>query len=571
MSIRARILLATIAILVVTEGGLMLAADRWLRDSLERDFTEGIARATRLIATAIPHDPAQLAGAANRFGDLLGLRVTIIDSTGHVVGDSDFDAASIELLDNHLARPEIVAARDSGIGSSFRYSASTKRREDKVAVRAWPGYVRISAPSGQVDAVVAGAVRAVVLAALAALLIGVVLAVVVGRAIARPLAELGDAAQALAAGETPRYPTSTAPEVRQLVRAFRSMGELLAARMGALQRGREETNTLIESMVEGVLACDPHGNIAVCNEGLRRMFDFAPDAPIPNLRELFHNLEAREVVDQVLAGRAVLGREIAFDGRTVLVTARPLPDGGAVVCLHDISDLRRLEAVRRDFVANVSHELKTPLASIAGYAETLVTGSPDDQTQRKFLAVITQNVSRMQSLLDDLLDLARLESGGWTPATQELDVAGAAESAWASFATRAEERGVSFSVAGAEGKRVVADPEALAQILTNLFDNALRHTSSGGTVSVEARRVGVAMQLIVRDTGSGIPAEHLPRVFERFYRVNPVRSREHGGTGLGLSIVRHLVQAHEGRVDLESALGEGTTVRITLPLPNLNP
>jgi two-component system phosphate regulon sensor histidine kinase PhoR len=543
MSIRARILLATIAILVLTEGGLMLAADRWLRGSLERDFTEGIARATRLIATAIPHDPAQLAGAANRFGDLLGLRVTIIDSTGHVVGDSDFDAASIELLDNHLARPEIVAARDSGIGSSFRYSASTKRREDKVAVRAWPGYVRISAPSGQVDAVVAGAVRAVVLAALAALLIGVVLAVVVGRAIARPLAELGDAAQALAAGETPRYPTSTAPEVRQLVRAFRSMGELLAARMGALQRGREETNTLIESMVEGVLACDPHGNIAVCNEALRRMFDFAPDAPIPNLRELFHNLEAREVVDQVLAGRAVLGREIAFDGRTVLVTARPLPDGGAVVCLHDISDLRRLEAVRRDFVANVSHELKTPLASIAGYAETLVTGSPDDQTQRKFLAVITQNVSRMQSLLDDLLDLARLESGGWTPATQELDVAGAAESAWASFATRAEERGVSFSVAGAEGKRVVADPEALAQILTNLFDNALRHTSSGGTVSVEARRVGVAMQLIVRDTGSGIPAEHLPRVFERFYRVNPVRSREHGGTGLGLSIVRHSAQA----------------------------
>jgi two-component system phosphate regulon sensor histidine kinase PhoR len=571
MSIRARILLATIAILVVTEGGLMLAADRWLRDSLERDFTEGIARATRLIAAAIPHDPAQLDGAANRFGDLLGLRVTIIDSTGHIVGDSDFDAASIELLDNHLARPEIVAARDSGIGSSFRYSASTKRREDKVAVRAWPGYVRISAPSGQVDAVVAGAVRAVVLAALAALLIGVVLAVVVGRAIARPLAELGDAAQALAAGETPRYPTSSAPEVRQLVRAFRSMGELLAARMGALQRGREETNTLIESMVEGVLACDPHGNIAVCNEALRRMFDFAPDAPIPNLRELFHNLEAREVVDQVLDGRAVLGREIAFDGRTVLVTARPLPAGGAVVCLHDISDLRRLETIRRDFVANVSHELKTPLASIAGYAETLVTGGPDDQTQRRFLAVITQNATRMQSLVDDLLDLARLESGGWTPETQELDVAGAAESAWASFATRAAERGVSFSVAGAEGKRVVADPEALAQIFTNLFDNALRHTSSGGTVSVEARRVDVAMQLIVRDTGSGIPAEHLPRVFERFYRVNPVRSREHGGTGLGLSIVRHLVHAHGGRVDLESALGEGTTVRITLPLPDLNP
>jgi two-component system phosphate regulon sensor histidine kinase PhoR len=570
MSIRGRILLATIAILVVTEGGLMLAADRWLRGSLERDFTAGIARETRLIAAAIPRDPAELADAAHRFGDLLGLRVTIIDSTGHVVGDSDFDAASLELLDNHLTRPEIVAARDSGIGSSFRYSASTKRREDKVAIRAWPGYVRISAPSGQVDAVVAGAVQAVVIAALAALLVGVVLAVVVGRAIARPLAQLGDAGLALAAGETPRYPTSSAPEVRQLVRAFRSMGEMLATRMGALQRAREETDTLIESMVEGVLACDPNGNVAVCNGALRRMFDFAPDEPIPNLRELFHNIEAREVVDQVLGGSAVLGREIAFDGRTVLATARPLPAGGAVLCLHDISDLRRLEAVRRDFVANVSHELKTPLASIAGYAETLVTGGQDDQTQQRFLAVITQNAKRMQGLLDDLLDLARLESGGWTTALQALDVAGTAESAWAPFASRAEERGVSFSVAGAAGKRVFADPDALAQIFTNLFDNALRHTSSGGTISVEARRVDVAVQLTVRDTGSGIPAEHLPRVFERFYRVNPSRSREDGGTGLGLSIVRHLVDAHRGRVDLESALGEGTTVRITLPLPSVD-
>jgi len=567
MSLRGRILLATIAILVITEGGLMIAADRWLRGNLERNFTAEIARETRLIALAIPHDATQLADAANRLATLVGHRVTIIDSTGSVVGDSDFDAASIELLDNHLNRPEVIAASDSGIGASYRYSASTKRREDKVAVRAWPGFVRISAPSHQVDAVVAGAQRAVLFAALVALLVGVGLAALVGRAIAQPLAELGDAARTLARGETPRYPVSSAPEIRQLVRAFRAMGEELAIKIAALERGREETDTLIESMVEGVLATDAQGNIAACNGALRRMFDFEVDEAIPNLRELFHNIEAREVVDQVLGGRAVLGREIAFDNRTVLVTARPLPMGGAVVCLHDISDLRRLEAVRRDFVANVSHELKTPLTSIAGYAETLVNDRPDDDTRMRFLGVIAQNARRMQHLVDDLLDLARLESGSWAPATQALDIAGAATSAWTSFARRAEERGVALTLAGTEGKRVYADPEALAQIFTNLFDNALRHTGKGGTIAVEAKRVDAGMQLVVRDTGSGIPAEHLPRVFERFYRVDPARSRDQGGTGLGLSIVRHLVHAHGGRVDLESALGEGTTVRMTFPVP----
>jgi signal transduction histidine kinase len=267
----------------------------------------------------------------------------------------------------------------------------------------------------------------------------------------------------------------------------------------------------------------------------------------------------------VLAGRAVLGREIAFESRTVLVTARPLPPGGAVVCLHDITDLRRLEVIRRDFVANVSHELKTPLTSIAGYTHTLLTDRPDPAVTAKFLEVIAGNTERMHRLVDDLLDLARLESGSWTPKVEELDPRAAGEAAWAPLAKRAAAAGVRFSATVAGGSRVTADPEALRQILVNLFDNALRYTPAGGSIELDVRPGERGTVLAVRDTGSGIPAEHLARVFERFYRVDPARSREHGGTGLGLSIVKHLVEAHGGRVDLTSAVGAGTTVRVFLP------
>jgi two-component system phosphate regulon sensor histidine kinase PhoR len=254
----------------------------------------------------------------------------------------------------------------------------------------------------------------------------------------------------------------------------------------------------------------------------------------------------------------------------VLVTARPLPNRGAVVCLHDITSLRRLEAVRRDFVANVSHELRTPITSIAGYADILATDTPDPKTAAQFLGVIRTNATRMQHLVDDLLDLARLESGTWHPDVQRLDPSEVIRAAWAPYAERAEAGGVTFTCQVSEGSRLHAGPEALRQILSNLFDNALRYTPAGGSIRVDVAPVDAGTSVTVSDTGSGIPAEHLPRVFERFYRVDPARSRSQGGTGLGLSIVKHMVEAHAGQVDLTSAVGRGTTVRVVFPLPRSN-
>jgi signal transduction histidine kinase len=237
-----------------------------------------------------------------------------------------------------------------------------------------------------------------------------------------------------------------------------------------------------------------------------------------------------------------------------------------VLVIHDITQIRRLEAMRRDFVANVSHELKTPLTSISGYAETLLSDAPDPETTRRFLATIVANTQRMQRLVDNLLDLARLEAGHWQPEPEPLDVADVAREAWEAVSEGVRSSAVKFSVEiGPQAENIVADPDALRQILTNLLENALRYTPAGGRIICRSVVDGRGIAVSVADTGSGISPEHLPRIFERFYRSDASRSRDLGGTGLGLAIVKHLVEAHGGRVSAESRRGAGTTITCWFP------
>jgi len=279
---------------------------------------------------------------------------------------------------------------------------------------------------------------------------------------------------------------------------------------------------------------------------------------------------------EIMAGGVVDRRELDFGDRSVVVSARPFENGGTLLVLNDVTDVRRLETIRRDFVANVSHELKTPLTAIAGYAETLAAETPassgGERESQRFAQVILENAQRMQRLVDDLLDLSRIESGGWRPEPENVDVEAAAREAWNPFAARATERGVRFETAVKNSAATAAvDPDALRQIFTNLFDNALRHTQPKGSIRVVVERAppgkdGGCVLIRVADTGSGIPADHLPRIFERFYRVDPGRSRHEGGTGLGLAIVKHLVEAHGGRMEAESELGRGTTILLYFPV-----
>jgi signal transduction histidine kinase len=288
------------------------------------------------------------------------------------------------------------------------------------------------------------------------------------------------------------------------------------------------------------------------------------EVPFPSDR-LPRERAIRSAIAAAIAGEAIDGLELHLLGRTVTLTARPLASGGAVLALFDLTPLRRLETVRSDFVANVSHELKTPLTVIGGFAETLGDESMDPEVRRQFATAILSNTRRMQRIVDDLLDLSRIESGGWTPNPASIDIESLAEEVLATARTRSEGGRVALRVdVEPRGMVVDADPTALRQVLANLVDNAVRHTASGEVV-VRARQGNGGIAISVQDTGAGIRSEHLVRIFERFYRVDSGRSRHEGGTGLGLAIVKHLVEAHGGRVHATSAPDQGTTIDAWFP------
>ena len=557
-------LFASIGLLVAAAvAGSIIAADVLLRQHLEQEIATELEREARLVAAFAPADSTRWPEFAALAGARLGRRVTLIDPDGHVRGDTEFDRASLAQLQNHRDRPEVRAALDSapGVGMNERLSASTNERQMYVAIRGGPAglaVVRVSTTLAIVDAQVHAVQRAVAMAGLVMLLAAWLLAWMLARALAWPLLRIAEAARDIAAGRQAEFPDVRVPELAHHVDALRAMHHELERRFEDLRREREESRTLLEALSDGVLAADRRGIIIETNAAARRLLGYGETEPLPPLGELFHDRAHRALMREVLTGAAVEGRELALGDRTVVFSARPLADGGTLLVLSDVSDLRRLETIRRDFVANVSHELKTPLTAIAGYAETLAAESRNPQATG-FAQTIVENAGRMQRLVDDLLDLSRIESGAWEPEPRRVEVDAAAREAWRPFADRAASRGIGFE-STTNSASINGDPEALRQIFTNLFDNALRHTPQGGKIRVAAQRAGNRVVVRVSDTGSGIGADHLPRIFERFYRVDPGRSRQEGGTGLGLAIVKHLVEAHGGRVEAESELGRGTTI-----------
>jgi signal transduction histidine kinase len=336
---------------------------------------------------------------------------------------------------------------------------------------------------------------------------------------------------------------------------------------------------LIDSMSEGVLAFSESGGLRRANPAAQRMFALgSPEPGIPPER-ISRRPDFLRLVGLALGGETVAPAQISGGGLSLLATAHPLPAGGAVLVFLDISELRRLEGVRRDFVANASHELKTPLTAIRGYSETLSEPDLPPDLTRRFASIIKSNADRLQRIVDDLLDLSRLEAGGWRIDSSVVSIADLALEVWE--AEKNEGRNVELRFEITEGHETVwADPAAVRQVISNLISNALRYTPEGGLITIRTLPAGARSParsiarkssgprwtvVEIEDTGSGIPSIHLSRIFERFYRADPARSREEGGTGLGLAIVKHLVESHGGWVEAESQVGKGTIVRLVLP------
>jgi signal transduction histidine kinase len=562
-----RLLLGALFVVSILVAFIVLTSDRRLDDRLIAQAGRQLARETAVVGARWSRN-TDADSLADAWSESLGHHVTLIDTTGRVVGDSEFESPALALLANQRTREDVAAGLAQAPGATALTGVAADDDETYAALRTPSGIVRVALPLRTLDAITRGAREDAVLAGLIGMILAGIVAYLFSREVSRPIVELRDVARGLASGDLSRRPRLTAPgEVGDLATALHRMADQLAARLNALEAEDSLMAALIEALNEGVIAVDAARRIVRINDSGRRLLGLRGPIPIP-ADHLPRERAIREALDQALAGKTPAAMEIRVEDRTLALTARPLVSGGAVLALFDLTPIRRLETVRRDFVANVSHELKTPLTVIGGFAETLADDDLPVDQRRRFAETIQLHSRRMQRIVDDLLDLSRIESGGWLPNPVPVDFAAAATDVLASVRDAAAAKRIVIEVRpDPDARTVFADPTALRQILSNLVENAARYTPAGGTVTVFTERRPDGTHLGVRDTGVGIAPDHLPRIFERFYRVDPARSRDAGGTGLGLSIVRHLVEAHGGRVRAESDVGRGTTVIAFFPGP----
>jgi two-component system phosphate regulon sensor histidine kinase PhoR len=564
MRLSTRLLAGLLVVIGALVAAIVVLAGTRLTDRLAADTEDELSREARLVGVMWSTRPTEAEPIADGAGAALQRRVTLIDSTGVVLGDSEFDGEGLRRLENHGTRPEVIQARAAGVGRSIRSSASAGDEEMYVAIRHPHGFVRVSIGTSRFSEIVRGARRDVIVASLIALLGAIVLATLFSRHVSRPIVELRDVTRAIAAGDLGRRPALMASgEVGDLAASVSRMTDELRRRLQEMSDEDGRLVAIIESLDEAIVAVDARGTVVRMNEAARQLF--ATTDPLPfAATALALGAPLRQALSAAMKGGVIDSVEAAIGERTVALTARPLPAGGAVLAVLDLTERRRLEIVRRDFVANVSHELKTPLTVIGGFAETLRDPALSDRDRERFLDLVTANTSRMQRIVDDLLDLSRYESSAWTPKPADVDLEAVVSDLFTTFRPAAAAKDLSLSVEiDADARTVRFDPTALRQVLSNLIENAIRYTPAG-SVTVSARRADDEVVIAVRDTGIGIAPEHLGRIFERFYRADPSRSRADGGTGLGLAIVRHLVEAHGGRVGAESVPGSGTTIYIRM-------
>ena len=509
------------------------------------------------------------------------VRLTVIRRDGVVLADTDHDPQE---MNDHSERPEVVASLTEDYGRSTRFSDTLRTRMRYVARRVARdgehlGWVRASRSLGAIDERTAALRDMVISAALLAVLVSLLLALYISRRLTRPLRSLTSAVVAIARGDYERrVPADASDEIGRLAGAFNRMAEQLRERVATISRDRRELRAMLAGMQEGVLAMDREERVVLMNVAAGRILDADPESDVG--RQVWEVTRLREVgealTSAVRQGRPE-EREVRLTGaprdRFLQLHAAPIgtrdgPAQGAVLVLHDITDLRYLEKIRRDFVANVSHELKTPLAAIRGFTETILEDEAmDPETRRKFLERVRHQSIRLAEMVEEVLMLSRLESDSESVPLQPIDLGTSVRESLHALAPQAEAAGVSLeSRLPDEPARVLGSEESLRRIVGNLLDNAVKYTPDGGQVWVRVHVTGGSVVLEVEDNGIGIPVEARDRVFERFYRVDPGRSRAKGGTGLGLSIVKHLVQALGGEVGVDASSTGGSIFRVCMRL-----
>jgi two-component system phosphate regulon sensor histidine kinase PhoR len=530
--------------------------ERTLREQVERNLKQKTLMFAHRVEVDRQHSIADITAQE---GQAAGARATVIDPTGKVLADSQVDPSTME---NHAQRKEFISALRGQVGMDERNSQALHVPYLYVAAPISGGAVRLAYPLPEMEITDHPLGVALFWGSLSGFVFAMLVAAVASQYVGWRLQRIVDFAERVAGGDlTARIASSSTDEIGQVAAALDKTTRRVEESFARVQTSQRELETLLNSMQDAVIAVDVNGRVQWANRGMDRLLLRAPrlNAPlIDSVRDPNFLAAIQEAArDQVVT--SARSNTIA-SGRTFDVTAAPMPGGGAVAVLRDLTETERMEKTRRDFIANVSHELRTPLTSIQGYTETLLDSPLEDNHVRDFLEIIRKNAARMARLTEDLLTLARVESGEQRFDIQMVSAEELLQDAQESFQEMARSHGVELVIENAASSaNVNADREAIHQIFSNLIENALKYAAPGKKVILGARGVATGVEFYVRDFGPGISSEHLPRLFERFYRVDKARSRESGGTGLGLAIAKHIVLAHGGMIRAESELNHGSS------------
>jgi two-component system phosphate regulon sensor histidine kinase PhoR len=558
-------------------------------DSVRRFYLEETAAALTARARLLEERARPLTGRsdadaldslAKELGAAVSTRITVISPDGVVLADSEEDPA---VMDNHGDRPEIVQALTGEVGKSSRYSYTLQTNMMYVAVpisseTGIAGVVRTAVPLTAVEEQLRAVRTRIALATLFLLVLSTAVSLAVSRRIARPLHQMQLGAERFAGGDFAHdVPVPRPTEFASLAESMNRMAADLDARIRTVVQQKAEQEAVLASMSEGVVAIDREAKVITMNSAAAAMLRIDADSVRGrSVQALIRNVRFHEIAASVLEGGGPIEGEITLAGQQeTVVEASGAPmrrDGGetvgAVIVLNDVTKLRRLERVRRDFVANVSHELRTPVTSIKGFVETLRDEMGDDGgNSSRFLDIIIKHVDRLNAIIEDLLYLSRIEedAGQKELVLESISLLDVLSSAIGECRAAAAERGIDVRLTVDRGLEARLNRQLFEHAVVNLLDNAIKYSSSGDDVEVSAGREGGGTVISVRDHGLGIAEEHQSRIFERFYQVDKSRSREMGGTGLGLSIAKHIAQAHGGSISVESSLKQGSTFSVRIP------
>ncbi|MFA5089440.1 MAG: ATP-binding protein [Candidatus Omnitrophota bacterium] len=578
-------ILCFVVIFAISTGYIYL--DSHLKSYVESNLKNNVQRQLKLgkdlLETHLEDktNPMDFQELALNIGNTLGLRVTIIALDGKVLGDTDLTRERLITVENHANRPEVKEAIKSGLGVSKRFSYTVKKDMLYTAIpfgkEKAAGVLRFSVPLYDIAILQAKMHRLVGVSITGILLLSLGLTFLVSVFVSRPLTKMSEIAKSMAQGDFSKKAAIYAQdEIGELAHSLNLMSEEIKDKIGKISSERAKLDLVLSSMFEGVIVTDDKEKIILMNPSLRKMFlvDTNPEGKKP--LEVIRNTAVQDIVDRIIQGRQSLAtEEITIsvpEAKILKVNGVPIVRNdkfeGAILVFHDITELRRLEQIRQDFVANVSHELRTPISSIKGYAETLLEGALEDKDNvKEFISIIYQDSDRLANLINDLLDLSKIESGKMKMNFVPLDPVSAIKRAVTVIENQAKAKSIALKLdLPLDLPRIKADETRFTQVMINLLDNAIKYSSEGGSATISVKVVNNALQIDISDTGIGISEKDLPRIFERFYRVDKARSRELGGTGLGLSIVKHIVSAHGSQVWVKSKLGLGSTFSFTIPL-----